>query len=103
MWDILKSNLFTPLNFLITVLAVILIVAGQSPINMLFFIAMVLNACIGIWQEAHARRILNRLKILNAPKVKIKRGSQKLTVDAKDILSGDIVELAAGEQVPADG
>lgn len=103
MWDILKSNLFTPLNFLITVLAVLLIVAGQSPINMLFFIAMLLNTCIGIWQEVHARRILNRLKIINAPKVTIKRRGKKLTVDAKDVLVGDLVELAAGEQIPIDG
>ena len=53
--EIVRSNVLTRFNALITVLAVVVLVVGE-PRDVLFAIVMVFNAVIGIAQELRSKR-----------------------------------------------
>ncbi len=63
---------------------------------------VVLNAILGVFQEAKAEKSLEALKELSAPHAHVLRDGKKIEIDAKEIVPGDIIFLEAGNYVPAD-
>ena len=101
--DILRGNILTPFNALITTLAVVVLVVNRNPINSLFFIAMLLNAVIGIIQELKAKAVLDKLVIVAKPRVKVVRDSQKKELDVGEIVQDDLITVERGDQIIVDG
>src|SRR3972149_9525644 len=66
------------------------------------FAIVVLNGVIGFTQEEKAEKVLEPLKKLSAPKAKVVRDGSLTTVDAHQIVPGDIISIEAGDMVPAD-
>ena len=64
---------------------------------------VVLNALLGVFQEAKAEKSLDALKELSAPHANVLRDGRKIEIDAKELVAGDIIYLEAGNFVPADG
>src|SRR5260370_21338027 len=64
---ILRANILTRFNLLLGVLLAVILVAGQ-PHDALFGIVLLTNALIGIGQELRAKRTLDRLAVLSAPR-----------------------------------
>ncbi|HSJ05716.1 MAG TPA: HAD-IC family P-type ATPase [Longimicrobiales bacterium] len=66
-------------------------------------IAVVLvNALIGFVQEGKAERALDEIRRMLSLDARVVRGSRRRTVDAGDLVPGDIVLLDGGDRVPAD-
>jgi Ca2+-transporting ATPase len=63
---------------------------------------VVLNAGLGYIQEERAEHALAALRQMSAPQAKAVRQGRLQTVPAADLVPGDIVELEAGDRVPAD-
>jgi Ca2+-transporting ATPase len=63
---------------------------------------VVLNAFIGFFQERRAERALDALQKMSAPRCRVIRGGISMTIDSVALVPGDLVELAEGDQVPAD-
>lgn len=101
--DILRGNILTPFNALITALAVVVLVVNRNPINSLFFIAMLLNAVIGIIQELKAKAVLDKLVIVTKPRVKVVRDGQTKELDAGEIVQDDLITVERGDQIIVDG
>jgi len=70
--EILRANILTRFNFILGTLLAVILVAGQ-PQDALFGIVLVTNALIGIGQELRAKRTLDRLAVLSAPRVQVIR------------------------------
>ncbi len=68
----------------------------------LIFIIVVLNGVFGFFQEFKAEKSLEALKRMSPSKAMVLRNNQKLSVDASEVVPGDVVFLEAGEKVPAD-
>ena len=100
--DIVRANIFTPFNFLLGSLLVV-ILAVQEYRDALFGIVLVANALIGIVQEVRAKRALDRLAVLNAPKATIVRDGGIVEVSTKELVEDDVVVLAPGDQISVDG
>jgi Ca2+-transporting ATPase len=64
---------------------------------------IVLNAVLSLIQEFRAEKSLAALKKLSAPSSKVIRDGAVSVVPARELVSGDLVELEAGDHVPADG
>lgn len=64
---------------------------------------IILNGILGFVQEVRAERSLSALKELTAPMARVRRDSQTVQVQARDLVPGDIVLLEGGDRVPADG
>ena len=63
---------------------------------------VLLNAVIGYLQEERASRALAALRQLSAPAAKVRRRGETHSEPASDLVPGDLVELEAGDHVPAD-
>lgn len=100
--EIARANIFTVFNGLLTALF-IATMATQRWQNGLFGVVIVINAGIGIVQEWRAKRTLDRLALLNAPSARVVRNGAVLDVDAAAVVLDDLLDLRAGDQVPADG
>jgi len=101
--DILRANIFTRFNALLTVLAIAVIAVGGGAVNALFFAMMVVNSGIGIFQEWRAKRMLDRLAILAAPSVTVVRDGHDEEIAVKDVVQDDLIKLKLGDQIVADG
>ena len=63
---------------------------------------VILNAVLGVVQESRAEAALAALKNLSAPNARVRRDGKVTTVSSHELVPGDIVELEAGDLVPAD-
>lgn len=63
---------------------------------------VVLNAIMGLIQEAKAEKSLEALKKMSAPVAKVRRNGNIEIIKGEEIVPGDIILLEAGNYVPAD-
>lgn len=63
---------------------------------------IILNACLGVFQEHKAEQSLEALKKLSAPDASVLRDGKPMQIPAKNLVPGDIIFLEAGNFVPAD-
>lgn len=99
--EIIRSNLFTYFNMIFAVLAVLLIIAGSF--RSLTFLPIVLaNLLIGIIQEIRAKKVLDRLSVLNEPQVLVVRDGEKSEISVEELVLDDIAVFQAGNQICAD-
>lgn len=99
--EIVKSNVFTYFNLVFFIIAVLLTIVGAWS-DMMFLPIIVANTCIGIIQEIHSKKVLDKLSILNAPQSTVIRDGKEEEVPAEKLVLDDIVEFSAGSQIPAD-
>jgi len=100
--EIVRANVFTVFNGILVGLWVLVLATGRWQ-NGLFGIVVVVNSAIGIVQEVRAKRTLDRLAVLNAPRARVVRDGIEQDVGVADVVLDDLLVLAAGDQVPADG
>ena len=65
-------------------------------------ILLLVNACIGYFQEAKAEKIMQSLKKMLNPVAKVKRDGKLVEVNASELVPGDIVFIDEGDGIPAD-
>lgn len=100
--QILRANILTRFNAILGTMLAIVLVFG-SPQDGLFGGVLVANSLIGIIQEYRAKRTLDRLAVVNAPVAHLVRDGQVADQPIERIVLDDLLELRAGDQVPADG
>jgi H+-transporting ATPase len=63
---------------------------------------LLINGGVGWWHESSAARAIDALKETLAPRARVIRDGERRTVDARDLVPGDIIVLRRGDVVPAD-
>ena len=101
--EIVRSNVVTRFNILLGVLLVIVLAVLREPRDALFGIVLVSNSAIGIIQELRAKRTLDRLELLAAPRVRVIRDGQRHDVPPESVVLDDLVDLRPGDQLVVDG
>ena len=100
--QIVRGNVFTPINFIVAILAALVIAAG-SPKDALFGGVIVANSVIGVVQELRAKKVLDKLRVVNAPRAHVVRDGKVVELQTHELVLDDVVELRTGAQVVADG
>jgi cation-transporting P-type ATPase E len=101
-WSIVRANVLTPFNVVLVALGVLTLMFSDWR-DALFLFIVVANAGIGIAQELRAKRALDRLAALVAPRATVVRDGEPKELDVDDVVEGDLVHVAPGDQVVADG
>ena len=91
------------LVIILIVAAVISIFSGNLESTIVIFAVIILNAILGTVQHIKAEKSLDSLKSLSSPAAKVIRDGQKLEIDSRKVVPGDIIVLEAGDMVVADG
>ena len=105
-----KSTLQVFISQFADLLVIILIVAavisaftGSEESTIVIIAVIILNAILGTVQHKKAEKSLDSLKSLSSPSAKVIRDRQKMEIDSKYVVPGDILLLEAGDLVVADG
>jgi cation-transporting ATPase E len=101
--DIVRANVVTRFNILLGALLVVTLVVLREPRDALFGIVLVANALIGIVQELRAKRTLDRLAVLNAPRARVVRDGEVAEIAVEEVVLDDLLDLRPGDQVSCDG
>ncbi|AER18928.1 TPA: cation-translocating P-type ATPase [Streptococcus suis] len=100
-WEIFRRNVFTSFNALNFAIFLALL-AVQAWSNLFFFGVIVLNAVSGMLTEWRARRMIDKLNLMNKDFIRVIRDSETISLAPEDIVLDDVLLLSAGEQVPSD-
>jgi cation-transporting P-type ATPase E len=100
--SIVRANVLTVFNLILLVAGVVTLAFGEWQ-DSLFLAILVGNSGIGIAQEIRAKRALDRLAALVAPTARVVRDGKTRLIGVDELVSDDLVELQAGDQVVADG
>ena len=100
--EIVREHTLTFFNLIFVVLAILLIIVGRFN-DMAFLVIAIINSAIGIIQELRSRKELSKLKVLTQGKITAIRDGKPVKIPVVEIVKGDIIELSAGNQIPADG
>ena len=71
-----------------------------EPIVILLIV--IINGVLGVVQESRAEAALEALKNLSAPSARVRRGGELKTIKSTELVPGDVIEIEAGDMVPAD-
>lgn len=91
------------LVIILIVAAIISMFSGNIESTIVIFAVIILNAILGTVQHVKAEKSLESLKSLSSPSAKVIRDDNKIEIDSKDVVKGDIIVLEAGDMIVADG
>ena len=100
-FEIVKDNVLNFFNILLFVLAILLIIAKKYD-SLLFLVVLIPNIAIGLYEDIHARRLMDKLRIVTTPRINVIRNGIKSEIKGEDLVLDDIAELSAGMQICAD-
>ncbi len=102
LWRTFARQFKSPLIYILFVAAVLALALGHHGDAMVILAVVLVNALIGSFQEGRAERSMAALRRLSALRVRVLRDGGELVVEARELLPGDTVLLAAGDAVAAD-
>lgn len=92
-----------PLILLLTGAAVVSGMLGEWTQTLAILAILFLDCSISFYQEFRAEKTFEALRSLLVPKALVIRGGKVEEIFAKELVPGDLVQLEAGDHVPADG
>ena len=100
--QILRRNALTRLNFLLLALGGATLITGSAPDATFLGIALI-NTVVGAVQEARAKRTLDALAVVNAPRARVIRDGLSIEISPDEVVVDDLLDLRPGDQLTADG
>ena len=102
-WAIAANQLRDPMNIMLIAVTVVSILISQFSTAVIVGFLILLNVTLGSRQELKARASVDALSRMQVPQAKVVRDGEVALVPAVDLVPGDLVQLEAGDVVPADG
>lgn len=99
--EIVISNVFTYFNLIFLVITILLIMVGSFR-NLTFLPIIIGNTVIGIVQEIRAKKTLEKMSLLNAPRADVIRNGSVKQISTEELVKDDVILLTAGKQICAD-
>ena len=101
-WRVLIDQFASIVIALLAIAAGISWATGDSAEAIAILIVLVVNAAVGFLTEWQAGRALDALRRQSRTSTRVRRNGFERTVDAEELVPGDVVILNAGDRVPAD-
>ena len=101
--QIVVENTFTFVNDVLFLLALALVLVGRGLDALVSLGVIGTNIVVAIVQEVRAKRTLDHIAILAQPTATVRRGGMDRVVKPEELVLGDLVHLAVGDQIVLDG
>ena len=99
--QIIRENICTLFNLFNVLIAIALALVGAWS-NLLFILIIALNTAIGTVQELHAKKLVEQIAVLTAPRARVLRDGETRELPVEELVLGDVISLESGMQIPAD-
>ena len=101
-WHRLAAQFTDIVIWILIVGAVVSGLLGEWIDAIAIFAIILLNAFISFFQEMRAEQAISALRKLSTPSAKVVRDQLLRSIPAKELVPGDVIELEAGDHIPAD-
>jgi P-type Ca2+ transporter type 2C len=91
------------MQIILVAAAIVSLAIKEWSTAVLLLLLTVLNAVVGLRQEGKAESAMNALKSMMKATARVRRDGSESEIPAEQVVVGDIVLIAAGDEVPADG
>jgi Ca2+-transporting ATPase len=91
------------MQIILVAAAIVSLAIKEWSTGVLLILITLLNAAVGLRQEGKAESAMNALGAMLKPTARVRRNGAESEISAEEVVVGDIVLLAAGDEVPADG
>ena len=102
-FQIIRENVFIPVNNFMFILGIALVLLGQYSDALLSVGVVTFNILVSVIQEIRAKRTLDRIALLTRPKASVIRDGQEHLVDPGELVIDDILVVRPGDQIVVDG
>ncbi len=98
----LIRSLLSPLPLILLAASVASLFLGQVADAVIIATMVLLSASINVWQSSRSAQAISRLQAQVTPTATVLRDGTWLTVPRREVVVGDVIQLSAGDLVPAD-
>ena len=98
----LMSYINNPLVILLVVLSILSFLTGDARAALVIFVMVILGVVLRFYQEMRADHAAEKLKAMVSNTATVVRDGKAAEIPLNQLVPGDIVQLAAGDMVPAD-
>ncbi|MDW4910193.1 cation-translocating P-type ATPase [Streptomyces sp. ADMS] len=102
-WRRVLQQLRDPLILVLLVAAALTIATGDLSDAAVILLVITVNTVVGVVQEVRAEQAVMALSAMSAPAARVVRDGEERSIPAVDVVPGDLVLVAEGDIVPADG
>ena len=102
-WRRFLAQYRTYMQIILIVAAVVSLSIKEWSTGIVLIGLTVLNAVVGLRQEGKAESAMNALKSMMRATARVRRDGSESRIPAADVVTGDVVLISAGDEVPADG
>jgi Ca2+-transporting ATPase len=94
---------YSPLIIILLIAVFITVVLAEYVDAIIIFLAVFINVILGFFEEYKADRSLQALKSYLPVEVRVRRGGDEILIRSEEVVIGDILLLASGDRITADG
>ena len=102
-WKLFLAQYRSYMQMILVAAAIVSLAIKQWSTGVLLIAITAVNAVVGLRQEGKAESAMNALKAMVKATARVRRDGSEAQIDAEQVVVGDVVLLAAGDDVPADG
>jgi Ca2+-transporting ATPase len=99
---IFLQQFMSPLIYILFAAAIISLALGHIIDAEVILFVVLANALIGTFQEGKAVKAVESLRQLVSPEATVIRGGERRRINASNLVPGDLLEITAGDKIPAD-
>lgn len=92
-------------DFMVLVLLVATVISGflgEYVDAIAIIVIVIMNACLGFFQERRAEKSLEALKQLSAPQAIVLRDGEWIKIRSQELVVGDVIKFSSGDRIGAD-
>jgi cation-transporting ATPase E len=101
-WQIFCDNFFSFFNMVFFGIAILMAIAQIGIKSYFFLLPIICNIILGLFTDIHARRLVDKLRVVTDPKVRVIRDKKECELAVDQVVLSDIVLLEAGDQICVD-
>jgi P-type Ca2+ transporter type 2C len=102
-WRRLLDQYRSYMQIILVAAAIVSLAIKEWSTGVLLIVITVVNAVVGLRQEGKAESAMNALKAMVRATARVRRDGAEAEIAAEQVVVGDVVLLAAGDDTPADG
>jgi Ca2+-transporting ATPase len=102
-WRRFLAQYASYMQLILVAAAVVSLAIRQWATAVVLLLLTLLNAVVGMRQEGKAQSAMNALKSMMKATARVRRDGAESVIPADELVTGDVVLIAAGDEVPADG